>query len=62
MSNILSTSQSVSAEAAAISIGLVMAGSGKLDVIEELMNFAEETDKDKIARGCALAIAMILFA
>jgi len=42
-------------------MGLVLAGSGNEMMIEEILNFAKETDRDKIVRSCSLALAMIVF-
>ncbi len=49
------------AEAAALGIGMVMAGSGDLGVIEKLLDFASNTDREKIQISISQAISMIMF-
>lgn len=51
----------VAGEAAALSIGLVMAGSGDSGLLEELLQYARETQHEKIVRGIAIATALISY-
>lgn len=61
LKNVLFLDSAVSGEAAAYSIGLVMAGSGNEQVIKDLLAYAHETQHEKIIRSCAVALALILF-
>lgn len=51
----------VSGQAAAIGIGLLMLGSGNLEVLDTLYAFCADTQHEKIVRACSLAIAMVLY-
>ncbi|CDR94992.1 rpn2_yeast 26S proteasome regulatory subunit rpn2, putative [Babesia bigemina] len=51
----------VSGQAAAIAIGLLMMGSGNLEVLDTLYAFCSDTQHEKIVRACALAISMVLY-
>jgi len=50
----------VSGEAAGYGMGLVMLGTGT-DKVEELFNFAQECQHEKIVRGLAMGIALIMY-
>jgi 26S proteasome regulatory subunit N2 len=58
---ILYGDNAVAGEAAALSIGLVMAGSGDTALIQELLQYARETQHEKIVRGIASAAALIAY-
>ncbi|KAF7255063.1 hypothetical protein EG68_08039 [Paragonimus skrjabini miyazakii] len=51
----------VTSEAAGIGIGLVMLGTGSAQAIEDLLGYAKETAHEKIIRGIALGIAMVMY-
>jgi len=51
----------VSGEAAALSLGLVMAGSMDAGLTEELLQYARETQHEKIIRSLTLAVALIYY-
>ena len=53
--------QAVCGESAAISIGLVMASTGNEDVIQEMFQYAHETEHEKIIRSISLCLALIQF-
>ena len=59
MKNVLFTDSAVTGEAAGVSIGLIMAGSGNPESISELVVYAGETQHEKIIRSLGLALAMI---
>src|ERR1700733_8866946 len=44
-----------------VSIGLVMLGSGSADAIDEMLQYARETQHEKIIRGVAVGIAFICY-
>lgn len=51
----------VTGEAAGIGIGLVMLGTGSTRAIEDLLGYAKETAHEKIIRGVALGIALVMY-
>mmetsp|Transcript_8885 Transcript_8885/g.13195 ORF Transcript_8885/g.13195 Transcript_8885/m.13195 type:complete len:977 (-) Transcript_8885:2177-5107(-) len=51
----------VAGEGIAITIGLVMLGSGNLEAAENLLTFSREVPHEKKLRGIVLAIAMIVY-
>ncbi|CAH8500234.1 unnamed protein product [Dicrocoelium dendriticum] len=51
----------ITGEAAGIGIGLVMLGTGSPQAIEDLLGYAKETAHEKIIRGIALGIAMVMY-
>eukprot|EP00158_Paraphelidium_tribonemae_P008041 Partr_v1_DN28445_c2_g2_i1_m41566 putative 26S proteasome len=58
---ILFTDSAVAGEAAGIAMGLVMLGSGSQSAIDELLQYARETQHEKIIRGIAVGIALIAY-
>jgi 26S proteasome regulatory subunit N2 len=57
----MNISSSVIGEAAALSIGLVYAGTTNDAILGELINFAQETEHEKILRSICLAIGIVNF-
>ncbi|CAG0919675.1 unnamed protein product [Notodromas monacha] len=51
----------VTGEAAGIAMGLVMLGSNDGDVVHEMITYAQETQHEKILRGLAIGLAMIVY-
>ncbi|KAL5725582.1 26S proteasome non-ATPase regulatory subunit 1 A [Ranunculus cassubicifolius] len=60
LKNVLYTDSAVAGEAAGISIGLVMVGSGS-EKASEMLAYAHETQHEKIIRGAALGIALTVY-
>jgi len=58
---VLFTDSAVAGEAAAYAIGLVMVGSKSQRIIPEILAYAHDTQHEKIIRGCAIALAMMMF-
>ncbi len=58
---VLYSDNAVSGEAAALSIGLVMAGSRDAGLVDELLGYARETQHEKIIRSIGLASALIYY-
>ena len=61
LKNILFADSAVAGEAASLAMGLVMLGSGSAKAIGELLQYAHETQHEKIIRGIAVAIALIVY-
>jgi len=51
----------VAGEAAGIGMGLVMLGSGGQRFADEMLQYAHETQHEKIIRGLAIGIAFIYY-
>ncbi|XP_064455516.1 26S proteasome non-ATPase regulatory subunit 1-like [Ornithodoros turicata] len=51
----------VAGEAAGIAMGLVMLGSKSSTALEDMVAYAQETQHEKILRGLAVGIAMVMF-
>ena len=61
MKNVLFTDSAVAGEAAGLGMGLIMLGTGSTKAIEEMLQYARETQHEKIIRGLAVGIAMIMY-
>lgn len=59
--NVLFSDSAVASHSAAISMGLVMVGSGNEQVTLEMTSYAHETQHDKIIKGLALGIACVWY-
>lgn len=53
--------ETVISEAAALGIGMLMAGSGDSQIVKELLEFGGETDREKIQISIGQAVSMIMF-
>jgi 26S proteasome regulatory subunit N2 len=51
----------VAGEACGISMGLIMLGTGNKEAIEEMLRYARETQHEKIIRGLALGVALLMY-
>ncbi|RKP20282.1 26S proteasome regulatory complex, non-ATPase subcomplex, Rpn2/Psmd1 subunit [Rozella allomycis CSF55] len=61
LKGIMYSDDAVSGEAAGISIGLIMMGTGNEQVIEEMIEYGSETQHEKIMRGIAVGIGLIMY-
>ncbi len=59
LKGILYTDNAVSGEAAGIAMGLVMLGSGNSAAVTEMLQYAQDTQHEKIIRGLAVGIALV---
>lgn len=50
-----------SGEAAGLALGLVMLGSKNAQAIEDMVGYAQETQHEKILRGLAVGIALVMY-
>ncbi|KAG4302880.1 hypothetical protein PCK1_000823 [Pneumocystis canis] len=62
LKNVLFTDSAVAGEAAGLAMGLVMLGTASAKAIDEMLQYAHETQHKKIIRGLALGIAMLMYA
>ena len=51
----------VAGEAAGLAIGCVMAGSGDESVVNDLLDYARDTQHEKISRACCVGIALVSY-
>lgn len=61
LKNILFSDSAVAGEAAGLGMGLVMLGSGDEKALEEMLQYAHETQHEKIIRGLAVGVALIMY-
>ena len=57
----LFSDSAVGGEAAGIAMGLVMIGTASEKAVDEMLQYAHETQHEKIIRGIAVGIAMIMY-
>ncbi|OBZ82826.1 26S proteasome non-ATPase regulatory subunit 1 [Choanephora cucurbitarum] len=61
LKNVLFGDNAVAGEAAGLSMGLIMLGTGNLEAIDEMLQYAHETQHEKIIRGLAIGIPFIMY-
>ena len=61
MRTLLFLDSAVAGEGAALGLGLLLMGSGSDAAAVELLGYARDTQHEKIARACAVALALICF-
>lgn len=57
----LYTDSAVSGEAVGLAMGLIMLGSGNIKALEDMIQYAHETQHEKIVRGLAMGMALIMY-
>ncbi|KAJ3005211.1 proteasome regulatory particle base subunit [Thoreauomyces humboldtii] len=61
LKNVLFSDSAVAGEAAGLAMGLVMLGTASSKAIDEMLQYAHETQHEKIIRGLAIGISMIMY-
>ena len=61
LKSVLFNDSAVAGEAAGLSMGLVMLGSASGKALEEMLQYAHDTQHEKIIRGLSIGMAMIMF-
>ncbi len=61
LKNVLYTDSAINGEAVGLSMGLVMLGSGNTKALEDMIQYAHETQHEKIVRGLAMGMALIMY-
>ncbi|KAJ1911312.1 proteasome regulatory particle base subunit, partial [Tieghemiomyces parasiticus] len=61
LKNVLFTDSAVAGEAAGLAMGLVMLGTGSEECLTEMLQYAQDTQHEKIIRGLALGMAFIMY-
>ena len=62
LKSVLWSDSALNGEAVGIAIGLIMLGTGNIKVLEDMIQYAHETQHEKIVRGLALGMALIMYA
>jgi 26S proteasome regulatory subunit N2 len=58
---VLYTDSAVNGEAVGLAMGLVMLGSGSRKALEDMIQYARETQHEKIVRGLSIGMALIMY-
>ncbi|KAH8555091.1 armadillo-type protein [Umbelopsis sp. PMI_123] len=61
LKNVLFNDNAVAGEAAGLAMGLVMLGTANASAIDEMLRYAHETQHEKIIRGLAIGMSMIMY-
>ncbi|KAI8582370.1 hypothetical protein K450DRAFT_228638 [Umbelopsis ramanniana AG] len=61
LKNVLFSDNAVAGEAAGLAMGLVMLGTANASAIDEMFRYAHETQHEKIIRGLAIGMSMIMY-
>lgn len=61
LKGVLFTDNATAGEAAGLSMGLVMLGTADAEAIQEMLQYAHETQHEKIIRGLAMGMALMMY-
>ena len=61
LKSVLWSDSALNGEAVGIAMGLIMLGTGNVKVLEEMIQYAHDTQHEKIVRGLALGMALIMY-
>ena len=61
LKNVLYTDSALNGEAVGIAMGLIMLGTGSIKALEDMIQYAHDTQHEKIVRGLALGMALIMY-
>jgi 26S proteasome regulatory subunit N2 len=61
LKNVLWADSALNGEAVGLAMGLIMLGTGNTNALEVMFTYAHETTHEKIVRGCAIGMALIMF-
>ncbi|BFZ55387.1 proteasome regulatory particle base subunit [Savitreella phatthalungensis] len=61
LKNVLFGDSAVAGEATGLAMGLVMLGTNSQQAIEEMLQYAHETQHEKIVRGLAMGLALLVY-
>ncbi|KAF2254996.1 26S proteasome regulatory complex, non-ATPase subcomplex, Rpn2/Psmd1 subunit [Trematosphaeria pertusa] len=60
--SVLYTDSAINGEAVGLAMGLVMLGTGNIKALEDMIQYAHDTQHEKIVRGLAMGMALIMYA
>ncbi|WEW59237.1 proteasome regulatory particle base subunit [Emydomyces testavorans] len=61
LKNVLNSDSALNGEAVGLAMGLVMLGTGNMKALEDMIQYAHETQHEKIIRGLAMGMALIMY-
>ena len=61
LKGVLYTDSAINGEAVGIAMGLIMLGTGNIKALEDMIQYAHDTQHEKIVRGLALGMALIMY-
>ncbi|EOD52586.1 putative 26s proteasome regulatory subunit rpn2 protein [Neofusicoccum parvum UCRNP2] len=61
LKTVLYTDSAINGEAVGLSMGLVMLGTGNIKALEDMIQYAHDTQHEKIVRGLAMGMALIMY-
>ena len=61
LAKVLFTDSALNGEAVGIAMGLIMLGTGNIKALETMITYAHDTKHEKIVRGLALGMALIMY-
>jgi 26S proteasome regulatory subunit N2 len=61
LKGVLYTDSAINGEAVGLSMGLIMLGSGNMKALEDMIQYAHDTQHEKIVRGLAMGMALIMY-
>lgn len=62
LKHVLYTDSAINGEAVGLSMGLVMLGTGNIKALEDMIQYAHDTQHEKIVRGLAMGMALVMYA
>ncbi|KAK7611976.1 26S proteasome-like protein regulatory subunit rpn2 [Phyllosticta paracitricarpa] len=62
LKTVLYTDSAINGEAVGLAMGLVMLGTGNIKALEDMIQYAHDTQHEKIVRGLAMGMALIMYA
>ena len=61
LKNVLYQDSALNGEAVGLSMGLIMLGTGNIKALEDMIQYAHDTQHEKIVRGLAMGMALIMY-
>lgn len=61
LKTVLYSDSALNGEAVGLAMGLIMLGTGNIKALEDMIQYAHDTQHEKIVRGLALGMALIMF-
>ncbi|PSR78065.1 26S proteasome regulatory subunit rpn2 [Coniella lustricola] len=61
LKDVLFAESALNGEAVGLAMGLIMLGTGNANALQVMYTYAHETTHEKIVRGCAIGMALIMF-
>lgn len=61
LKTVLYSDSAINGEAVGLSMGLVMLGTGNIKALEDMIQYAHDTQHEKIVRGLAMGMALIMY-